>query len=280
MANSIPTENLISYSDDALLQHISRSSTLSAVAPRVRAISPFLVTKEVPEDEADDELAALELAQRLNIRAPKVRRVVKGDPVYIIMDRIHGSTLADRWPTLSWLSTILLALQLRQYVQRLRSLTSRTVGSLHSGKCRSIWTSDYYGVSDHATLSELDAFLGFWTSYKRKPTNSTLPPTRRLVLCHHDLAPRNIIIDETGKVWLLDWQLSGWYPDYFEYASMQNFESHKWTLYSRFRWWIFSWISTGIYERERTLLGSIRHKFGRFPRARKSLVLQESRKES
>ena len=280
MVNSICAGNLISYSDDELLQHISRSSTISAVAPRVRAISPSLVAKEVPEDEADDELSALELAQRLNIRAPKVRRVVKGDPVYIIMDRIYGSTLTDRWPTLSWLSTILLALQLRQYVQRLRSLTSPTAGSLHSGKCRSMWASDYYGVPDHATSSELDAFLEFWTSYKRKPANATLPPTRRLVLCHHDLAPRNIIIDETGNIWLVDWQLSGWYPDYFEYASMQNFESHKWNRCSRFRWWIFSWISTGTYERERKLLGSISHKCGRFPLARKSLVLQGRRNES
>ena len=279
MANSIPTENLISYSDDELLEHISRSSTLSAVAPRVRAISLSLVAKEVPEDEADDELAALALARRLQIRAPIVRRVVKGDPVYIIMDRIHGSTLADRWPTLSWISTILLALQLRQYVQQLRSLTSRTVGSLSSGKCRSIWVSDYYGIPDHATSSELDAFLGFWTCYRANSSrNSTLPLTRRLVLCHHDLAPRNIIIDETGNVWLLDWQLSGWYPDYFEYASMQNFESHKWNRWSRFRWWIFSWISTGNYECERKLLASIRHKCGRFPLARKSLVLTRKSK--
>ena len=239
MANSIPTAQLISYSDDDLLEHISKSSTLSAVAPRVRVISPSLVAKEVPEDEAEDELAALELAQRLNIRAPTVRRVVKGDPVYIIMDRISGSTLADRWPTLSWISTILLALQLRTYVRRLRSLTSRTIGSLSSGKCRSIWTSDYYGIPDHATSAELDEFLRFWSCYKRKQANSTpnstLPPTRKLVLSHHDLAPRNIIIDESGNVWLVDWQLSGWYPDYFEYTSMQEFESHKWNRCSRFR---------------------------------------------
>lgn len=273
----------MSYSDDKLLEHISMSSTLSAVAPRVRTVSHLLVAKEVPVDEADDELAALDMAQRLKIRVPTVLRVVKGDPMYIIMSRIRGSTLADRWPSLSWISTILLALQLRQYVRRLRSLTSRTVGSLSSGKCRSIWASDYYGIPDHATSSDLDAFLGFWIRYKRKQANSrnsTLPPTRRLVLSHHDLAPRNIIIDELGNVWLVDWQLSGWYPDYFEYASMQNFESHKWNRWSRLRWWIFCWISTGIYERERKQLASIKHKCGRFPLARKSIMLQRSRNES
>jgi Phosphotransferase enzyme family len=284
MMESLPAKTLLShsdelvlsYSDAELVQHISRCPTLSAVAPRIRVISPLLVAKDVPDDEAEDELAALEMAERLKIRAPIVRRVVKGDRVQIIMDRILGSTLAERWPHLGLISTIVLALQLRGYLRRLRSLTSKTVGSIGSGICRSYWVSDYYGLPEHATCSALDAFLGFWTAYKRKSSSPTLPPTRKLVLTHHDLAPRNLLVDASGNLWLVDWQLLGWYPLYFEYASMQDFEFHEWSSWARLRWWVFSWVSTGIYERERMLLGSIKHKCGRFPLARKSLLMEQS----
>ena len=44
--------------------------------------------------------------------------------------------------------------------------------------------------------------------------------------------PRNIIIDEAGKITaLLDWESSGWFPDYWEFSQMMKFcdpASHEW----------------------------------------------------
>jgi thiamine kinase-like enzyme len=42
----------------------------------------------------------------------------------------------------------------------------------------------------------------------------------RVVLSHCDLAPRNIIIDEDGKIAaLVDWAEAGWYPEYWDMSS-------------------------------------------------------------
>jgi thiamine kinase-like enzyme len=97
-----------------------------------------------------------------------------------------------------------------------------------------------------------------------------------LVFTHHDLAPRNLFLDEQGYLWLMDWQFSGWYPIYFEYASMQNFHVFaSWSWVERLRWRIFTWISVRIHRRERKTLERVRWKLTRFPLGRKGKVLQE-----
>ena len=39
-----------------------------------------------------------------------------------------------------------------------------------------------------------------------------------IVLTHGDFAPRNILLQNTKIVAVLDWELSGYYPEYWEYV--------------------------------------------------------------
>jgi hypothetical protein len=41
-----------------------------------------------------------------------------------------------------------------------------------------------------------------------------------LVMCYLDIHPRNLILDDQGKLWLLDWAFSGAYSPYFELANL------------------------------------------------------------
>lgn len=41
---------------------------------------------------------------------------------------------------------------------------------------------------------------------------------RTIVMTHNDLDPRNILIQGSWVVALLDWELSGYYPEYWEYC--------------------------------------------------------------
>jgi thiamine kinase-like enzyme len=41
-------------------------------------------------------------------------------------------------------------------------------------------------------------------------------------LCHRDLAPRNIVWQDDGSVYLLDWLTGGFYPVSFEICSQRN----------------------------------------------------------
>jgi hypothetical protein len=53
------------------------------------------------------------------------------------------------------------------------------------------------------------------TSNSEYPTDvmERIPPTdQNFVLTHHDLAPRNLMVDLNGKLWLLDWEYTGFIP--------------------------------------------------------------------
>lgn len=87
--------------------------------------------------------------------------------------------------------------------------------------------------------------------------------TGPLVFTHHDLAPRNILLDESGRLWLVDWDIAGWYPCYFEYAAMHNFIPEHWTWFARMRWNLITWIAAGYWEKQKCELERIRFRAGR-----------------
>ena len=232
--NSEFNEQLFSKYDSTTLARYILASESCKVSSRVFSLSPNLIAKQFLRGEEIGMLNALELATLLGVRVPKIKRTVEANEnVYVIMERIGGPTLEEAWTYLSWFTTLRLAFQLRRFVHRMRAQTSTTAGDLSDGKCKSVWLDDYYGLPPHPSPETIAAFIHFWINF--------VPPSRRqtekqhnkeflsqhhgpLVFTHQDLAPRNMIVDERRHLWLLDWDHSGWYPAYFEYASMQNFD--------------------------------------------------------
>ncbi|PYH36336.1 phosphotransferase family protein [Aspergillus neoniger CBS 115656] len=94
------------------------------------------------------------------------------------------------------------------------------------------------------------------------------------VLTHHDLVPRNLLLSPSGELWLLDWDLAGFYPIYFEYASMYNFIiPQAWGWFARWRWYLFTWIAAGSYRRDYEVLAYMQSRFIRFRAARRFELL-------
>ena len=54
------------------------------------------------------------------------------------------------------------------------------------------------------------------------------PTPSRFVFTHLNLNPRNIILGDDGQVWLVDFGLSGFYPEWFEYTAMTQWEALGW----------------------------------------------------
>ena len=187
---------------------------------------------------------------------------------------------------MTWLSTVCIAFQLRRYVRIMRRRHSATAGSLVTGQCKSLWLDDYYGLPEHATPEIFSSFIQFWLQYEPRRTRKNRPNTLKrqklglpampkyFVFTHQDLALRNLL-DEQDNLWLIDWELSGWYPTYFEYAGMQNSNLHLLGSGDRLRWWLFSFISVGVYRDESRTLRIVREKWIRNPIARKSIVLED-----
>ena len=51
---------------------------------------------------------------------------------------------------------------------------------------------------------------------------SSLKENHRIILTHGDLHPRNIIIKDNTIAGIIDWELGGWYLEYWEYVKGVN----------------------------------------------------------
>lgn len=50
-----------------------------------------------------------------------------------------------------------------------------------------------------------------------------LPRSSKSVFTHGDIAPQNIMVDQNGQITgIIDWELAGWYPEYWEYANIMK----------------------------------------------------------
>ena len=272
MDSDFQDDLLQSYSETELMEYILASPPLAPISS-VHLLSKNLLAKHYEAPLVEDALKAMDKAHQLGIRVPCVKRTIRsGYNVWCIMERIPEATLENVWRQLSWFTTIKLSLQLRYFVQRLRSLTSSTAGSLATGQCRSFYLEDRFGLPARSGPEDITYFVKFWVGFVsiRKAIKAAtqapvepkgrIPPTAKtLVFTHHDLAPRNFLLDPSGQLWLLDWDLAGFYPIYFEYASMQNFQMPQdWNLLSKLRWNLFSWIAVGRYKQEADVLERIR----------------------
>ena len=203
---------LQTFPSSDLVRIIHASLALPGSHLRVFLLSPNLLVKVIPAADADDEIAGMELSRQLDIRVPDIRRIIKNEStVYIIMDRISGTTLEDSWPQTGWLATLRLGFQLRRYVRAMRALTSPTAGSLLDGKCNSVWLDDYYRLPPSATPEAITSFIRFWLQYVSKARQTLgnkrsihdqpfVPPTSTtLVFTHQDLAPRILLVGRDGE---------------------------------------------------------------------------------
>ena len=55
---------------------------------------------------------------------------------------------------------------------------------------------------------------------KRPKGDVAFDSSLSLVLNHLDLSPSNIVVDNNSRIWLIDWEHAGFYPQWFEYTAM------------------------------------------------------------
>ncbi|KAI2602397.1 ankyrin repeat protein [Hypoxylon sp. NC1633] len=282
MDSKFDDTRLFSYTDAEIVNYITSLPGL----PKFQNIIPLslnYLAKGHLQNELEDAVKSTEFASRLGIRVPHIQRTVQVDrDYYCIMDRVPGKTLDVIWPELGWIASLRLAFQLRHFIRRLRSAESTSSGSLATGQCRSYYLDDSFGLPPWASSDQVNAFMNFWANFRsigqevkktpaehsicEKPVFSSHCP---FVFTHHDLTPRNIILDRQGQLWLIDWELGGFYPKFFEYAGMHNFISTGWNKPAVRRWKLFAWIAAGFYPKESRWLEIIRSKFTRFRPARR-----------
>lgn len=276
---------LDSYSDEELFERIERSPSLVTIRQEtVKVLSPGLIAKPVScFIDPLDETYAMERARSVGVSVPVVRRTVTGgedaDEHFLIMDRIHGKTLEQLWPHIGIWETIRIAWQLRGFLRAMASITSGTTGGLHSGVVRSIHIDAIFGPVPHASPSTFSSYLNWWLTECRPQwcqprPDLTFSPTQH-VLVHQDLAPRNMMLDTTGSLWIIDWNNAGYYPTFMEYMGMDAvsagldwFRASTWaSWWGRMRWDLLRFIACGpIRKHSRAIMGlnAVSHRIQRF----------------
>ncbi|KAF2142678.1 uncharacterized protein K452DRAFT_226973 [Aplosporella prunicola CBS 121167] len=172
------------------------------------------------------------IAQNLGeeqIRVPRVYRsfVIQSES-YLVMQYVDGESL-DAIP---WMSRPPdqrkdIIKQATDAVLALRTLEAKAPGPVErSGFPTGGFFSDYGANTVFANISEMEQWLDRKLRIYNRHDQALLRGTswslsgcfKTLVMCHMDIALRNLKLDRHGRLWFLDWEWAGFYPPEFEIA--------------------------------------------------------------
>lgn len=205
-----------------------------------KVVAKFTSDRRIDDPDLSREAMAMRLVwKHTTIPIPRVHRVIplkEGGSVITVMDFIEGERLDRAWPRLSLWSRARVAWTLRSYVRQLRRIPIPPPSfpgplgsepSMCDGQSFSLLDPGYQDRAWRSTQQLLDRLKNTaeerFRTHHPQQSPKTYPELENpgpLVFTHNDLNMRNIILTRDGKVWLIDWDFSGYYPKYFEYLSM------------------------------------------------------------
>ena len=215
----------------------------------VLRVCPDVIVK-VGADLNVDHVSTVEMIKRLapQIPIPNVLGILSSDTVvYEFQTSVAGQSLDKLWPDLTMAQKRHLQNHMDKIFANLRSIARpsaeqslRPLGGGSPCRCKDVRRE--VRVADKPILSEggFNDFLLSSSEYvrpediRRRMIHSYLRTDHEIVLTHGDLHPRNIMVVEEDNSesqpavdgerpnfrisGVLDWELSGWYPSYWEYV--------------------------------------------------------------
>lgn len=194
-----------------------------------------------PPSAASAEAASMRLArERTSVPVPRILKTIipENDKEYgiIFMEYIQGESLESAWPSLQDEDKENVLAQLRDYMHQLHQVEGEFIGSVDRSVCNDQLFANR--EHDYGPYENEDAFrLGIGQSLRACDANSftqiainmvnAMPKTERIVLTHGDFVPRNILVREGNVVAIVDWEMAGFYPEYWEYAKAHFFADYE-----------------------------------------------------
>ena len=165
------------------------------------------------------------------------------------MEFIEGDTLENVWDSFSPSQKGEIIEQLQGYFSHLRDIKGDFIGSVDRTACEDPLFDNELGA--YGPFRDENEFNGgIVNALKRAESSSfvdmiglmihSVMKNHDIVLTHGDFAPRNILVRGTTVVAVLDWELSGFYPEYWEYfkalrtpswQSQSDAEIQLWTIF-------------------------------------------------
>lgn len=199
-------------------------------------ISPDVAVKVTRNIDPDEHDVMRYLEERIPaIPVPRALGLVTvGATAFMFMTFIPGTTLEERWPSLSpeakekireVLDANLLALR------RVELPPGEPFGSpIGKRLCVDVRYEQYVAPSPIFTESHFNDFLMHRPSSRVAPgfqswLRSMLREDHRILLTHGDFHPRNIMVtdgDDPELTGIIDWEYCGFYPEHWEHVKALN----------------------------------------------------------
>jgi tRNA A-37 threonylcarbamoyl transferase component Bud32 len=225
-------EELIAYGEVAPVLH-------SLAGLKVVRLSKTLAMKFGTTVLASEGETMRYVATKLpGVRLPQVYRCFSIDHSsscsdvegYIVMDYIDSPSLDTCWDNLSLDVQKSVVEQVAAMVDQLQSVHSDHPGVIGGGISRGMWFSDY-GAGPFPTKEVFQKWITWKLNLSKRymrASQDTLPlQCPYFVLVHGDLSPRNLILDTSNQVWLIDWGCAGFHPPIFEAATVKHQPTFK-----------------------------------------------------
>ncbi|KAF8156646.1 kinase-like domain-containing protein [Crassisporium funariophilum] len=166
------------------------------------------------------------VAENTTIPVPKVLFTGTFGRVNVIkMQYVKGIPVCNAWRRLTKAEQTQICLDLEGYVKQLRSLQPPSPGQVSStfgGWCR----DHRIGVKPIGPFQTHDDFHRFLRGNTDLDSHREVDPAIFALhsgsyashFTHADLAPHNVIVRNGRIVAIIDWECSGWRPEYYEYT--------------------------------------------------------------
>ncbi|KAI1941288.1 hypothetical protein LOZ66_001802 [Ophidiomyces ophidiicola] len=143
----------------------------------------------------------------------------------ILMEYIHGDVLTDVWDKLDPCQRANIISQLRQFTDELHAIKGSLIGAVDGTACNDpMFCAELGGFGPYKTEGEINngivralqlSISNTWVNRVGRMVKAT--PSHEIVFSHADLSPRNIIVRGDKVVALLDWEMAGFFPAYWDY---------------------------------------------------------------
>lgn len=201
-------------------------NVVSQYGKRIIKISEHQVVKwgpDVTNEEAENQRIAFERVDSRVVRIPRVYSFFSDEQGrgYIVMEFIEGKVIQP-------LEDISAVKKVAGVLDHLATLRHSIPGSLCGGICRGL----LFPETEDLFFDSLDGIEKWFNSRLFAHDPKLTFQGCELVLCHLDIAPRNILWQEDGSLCLIDWASAGYYPRLFEFCAQWIIEGKDSTFNS------------------------------------------------
>jgi hypothetical protein len=216
--------NLLEVTNEEFIQAAEEGLPVSDRGTKIVKITSTVILKigvEVYEQEALNMLY-VSAHSGGQILVPQVHRFFTSNGLgYLAMDFIDGGSL----DTVDWSERTLnsqenIVSQATNALKCMRGMQSDEPGPVGGG----IPTGGLFTIYGAGTTFRTAADMEPWFNKKLDifRAGNVTGKFKGLVMCHMDFNLKNLVVDKTGKLWVLDWAWAGFFPPAFELASFRH----------------------------------------------------------